>query len=138
MTNGGVQGPIEEYNSFSDNVNISSSINSNTYGMGEENFSGYGYSGVGGGSSSSSNTNSNNIGISSSGGGDPFSQPYFDPMTPKNVTALSGKSAYLSCRVRNLGNKTVNTYNKRSGRKMNVSICVNEYISASGAIIANF
>ncbi|XP_075215164.1 zwei Ig domain protein zig-8-like isoform X1 [Lycorma delicatula] len=34
-------------------------------------------------------------------------QPYFDPLTPRNVTALVGKSAYLSCRVRNLGNKTV-------------------------------
>lgn len=33
--------------------------------------------------------------------------PYFDAMTPRNVTALVGKSAYLSCRVRNLGNKTV-------------------------------
>lgn len=112
MTNGGVQGPIEEYNSFSDNVNIStinSKINSNNFGMGEEHFSSYGYSSVGSGiGSSSSNTNSNNIGIGSSrGGGDPFGQPYFDPMTPKNVTALSGKSAYMSCRVRNLRNKTV-------------------------------
>lgn len=34
-------------------------------------------------------------------------EPYFDNMTPRNVTALVGKSAYLSCRVRNLGNKTV-------------------------------
>lgn len=34
-------------------------------------------------------------------------EPYFDASTPKNVTALVGKSAYLNCRVRNLGNKTV-------------------------------
>ncbi|XP_033610161.1 lachesin, partial [Cryptotermes secundus] len=34
-------------------------------------------------------------------------EPYFDTLTPRNVTALVGKSAYLSCRVRNLGNKTV-------------------------------
>ncbi|XP_018566536.1 zwei Ig domain protein zig-8-like isoform X2 [Anoplophora glabripennis] len=34
-------------------------------------------------------------------------EPYFDTMTPRNVTALVGKSAYLGCRVRNLGNKTV-------------------------------
>lgn len=34
-------------------------------------------------------------------------EPYFDPMTPRNVTALVGKSAYLTCRVRNLANKTV-------------------------------
>lgn len=33
--------------------------------------------------------------------------PNFDPSTKKNVTALVGKSAYLNCRVRNLGNKTV-------------------------------
>ncbi|XP_065165221.1 protein sidekick-like isoform X2 [Atheta coriaria] len=34
-------------------------------------------------------------------------EPQFDTMIPRNVTALVGKSAYLSCRVRNLGNKTV-------------------------------
>ncbi|BFF97531.1 uncharacterized protein DMAD_05922 [Drosophila madeirensis] len=34
-------------------------------------------------------------------------EPYFDPSTPRNVTALMGKNAYLSCRVRNLANKTV-------------------------------
>lgn len=33
--------------------------------------------------------------------------PHFDIMMPKNVTALVGKSAYLTCRVRNLGNRTV-------------------------------
>lgn len=36
-----------------------------------------------------------------------WQDPYFDIMMPKNVTALVGKSAYLSCRVRNLGNRTV-------------------------------
>lgn len=36
--------------------------------------------------------------------------PIFDPSTPKNVTALVGKSAYLNCRVRNLANKTVCTW----------------------------
>ncbi|CAO1439875.1 unnamed protein product, partial [Diamesa tonsa] len=34
-------------------------------------------------------------------------ESYFDPVIPTNVTALVGKSAYLSCRVKNLGNKTV-------------------------------
>ncbi|XP_052873304.1 hemicentin-2-like [Anopheles cruzii] len=33
--------------------------------------------------------------------------PFFDDTTPTNVTALVGKSAYLSCRVMNLANKTV-------------------------------
>lgn len=36
-----------------------------------------------------------------------LAEPYFDAMIQKNVTALVGKSAYLSCKVRNLGNKTV-------------------------------
>lgn len=34
-------------------------------------------------------------------------QPYFDAVAPRNVTALVGKSAYLTCKVKNLGNKTV-------------------------------
>ncbi len=33
--------------------------------------------------------------------------PYFDTSASKNVTALVGKTAYLNCRIRNLGNKTV-------------------------------
>uniref|UniRef100_A0AAG5DLS5 Ig-like domain-containing protein n=1 Tax=Anopheles atroparvus TaxID=41427 RepID=A0AAG5DLS5_ANOAO len=36
-----------------------------------------------------------------------WEDPYFDDTTPRNVTALVGKSAYLSCRVKNLANKTV-------------------------------
>lgn len=32
--------------------------------------------------------------------------PYFD-VSARNVTAIAGQSAYLNCRVRNLGNKTV-------------------------------
>ncbi|KAG7311079.1 hypothetical protein JYU34_003941 [Plutella xylostella] len=41
------------------------------------------------------------------GGGAGRLSPSFDAATPRNVTALVGKSAYLSCRVRNLGNRTV-------------------------------
>ncbi|KAK7873645.1 hypothetical protein R5R35_009332 [Gryllus longicercus] len=33
--------------------------------------------------------------------------PYFDASASKNVTALVGKTAYLNCRIRNLGNRTV-------------------------------
>jgi hypothetical protein len=33
--------------------------------------------------------------------------PHFDKLASKNVTALLGKTAYLICRVKNLGNKTV-------------------------------
>lgn len=39
-----------------------------------------------------------------------WNEPYFDISVPNNVTALVGKSAYLSCKVRNLGNKTVSVY----------------------------
>ncbi|XP_055698662.1 lachesin-like isoform X2 [Phlebotomus papatasi] len=42
-----------------------------------------------------------------------YAEPYFDPMTLSNVTALVGKSAYLNCRVRNLGNKTVSWIRQR-------------------------
>lgn len=33
--------------------------------------------------------------------------PYFEVSASRNVTALVGSTAYLNCRVRNLGNKTV-------------------------------
>lgn len=34
--------------------------------------------------------------------------PFFDVSASKNVTALVGKTANLNCRIKNLGNKTVN------------------------------
>jgi len=34
-------------------------------------------------------------------------EPYFDASIPRNMTALVAKTAYLSCRVKNLGNRTV-------------------------------
>lgn len=33
--------------------------------------------------------------------------PYFEVSAAKNLTAIAGQSAYLNCRVRNLGNRTV-------------------------------
>ena len=39
----------------------------------------------------------------------PTSSPQFDPTHSGNVTALSGKTALLNCRVHNLSNKTVRT-----------------------------
>jgi hypothetical protein len=33
--------------------------------------------------------------------------PFFEKTASKNVTALVGNTAYLNCRVRNLGNRTV-------------------------------
>ncbi|KAG7204702.1 hypothetical protein KM043_005116 [Ampulex compressa] len=49
------------------------------------------------------------------------SGPYFDKSASKNVTALLGKTTYLNCRVKNLGNKTgnptyINTRSKRWAR----------------------
>ncbi|KAI5722695.1 hypothetical protein M8J76_012198 [Diaphorina citri] len=37
----------------------------------------------------------------------PTKGPYIDRQASKNVTALLGKTAYLICKVRNLGNKTI-------------------------------
>lgn len=39
--------------------------------------------------------------------------PYFDSETPLNVTAQLGKTAYLHCQVRHLGNKTVSWFRHR-------------------------
>ena len=33
--------------------------------------------------------------------------PHFDFSGSKNITALVGKTAYMSCRVKSIGNKTV-------------------------------
>lgn len=40
------------------------------------------------------------------------SGPYFDKAASKNVTALLGKTAYLNCKVKNLGNKSVSVESK--------------------------
>uniref|UniRef100_A0A1B0D0D6 Immunoglobulin domain-containing protein n=1 Tax=Phlebotomus papatasi TaxID=29031 RepID=A0A1B0D0D6_PHLPP len=51
--------------------------------------------------SSSSGGAKNNIDVDEQKSG-----PYVDKAASKNVTALLGKTAYLNCRVKNLGNKT--------------------------------
>lgn len=45
--------------------------------------------------------------LDSSAGAKTKLEPSFDLSTATNVTALVGKSAYLTCRVHNLGDKTV-------------------------------
>lgn len=53
-------------------------------------------------------TMSKNTTIEDPGGGDESQfGPYIAKSASKNVTALLGKTAYLNCRVKNLGNKTV-------------------------------
>lgn len=37
----------------------------------------------------------------------PFSQPYFDNSTRRETTTTVGQTAYLHCRVRNLGDRAV-------------------------------
>jgi hypothetical protein len=39
----------------------------------------------------------------------PGTGPHFDTSIPNNLTGLVGKTAYLNCRVKNLGNRTVST-----------------------------
>ncbi|KAK2718505.1 hypothetical protein QYM36_005739 [Artemia franciscana] len=36
-------------------------------------------------------------------------QPVFDPRSHRNITALAGQSAYLECRVFNLGGRAVSS-----------------------------
>ncbi|XP_011291652.2 protein sidekick-like [Musca domestica] len=50
----------------------------------------------------------------------PWIEPYVDPTTPRNVTALMGKTAYLNCRVINLGNKTVSWIRHRDSHILTV------------------
>ncbi|BES91181.1 Immunoglobulin V-set domain [Nesidiocoris tenuis] len=48
-------------------------------------------------------------------------EPYFDTSAPQNVSALIGKSAYLTCRVRNIGNRTVSWVRHRDIHILTVS-----------------
>ncbi|KAF4524985.1 hypothetical protein B566_EDAN011913 [Ephemera danica] len=36
-------------------------------------------------------------------------RPYFDDVSPRNVTAVVGQSAVLNCRVKHVGDRTVST-----------------------------
>ncbi|XP_026673022.1 uncharacterized protein LOC108629210 [Ceratina calcarata] len=47
--------------------------------------------------------------------------PYFDLSNSKNVTTILGKTTYLNCRVKNLGNKTVVVYAKANHMTLQVS-----------------
>lgn len=51
--------------------------------------------------------------------------PYFEKTVSKNVTALVGKSAYLNCRVRNVGNRTVSVLVVHNDNKW----CLDEIVS---------
>ncbi|KAL7305740.1 hypothetical protein TKK_0001991 [Trichogramma kaykai] len=55
------------------------------------------------------------------------SGPYFDKSASKNVTALLGKTTYLNCRVKNLGNKTQLGKRKQLSPKCSSLIRYGEY-----------
>lgn len=110
MANGGVGGPIEGYNSLNEQDAGTSIAAAQTMAAATLSSS----------SLTTRTTTASSAMLSSSYldsnypnpiqynlGGNKWLEPYFDAATPKNVTALVGKSAYLNCRVRNLGNKTV-------------------------------
>lgn len=52
----------------------------------------------------------------------PFSQPYFDNSTKREVVTTVGQSAYLHCRVRNLGDRAVSWIRKRDLHILTVGI----------------
>ncbi|XP_047004893.1 limbic system-associated membrane protein-like [Schistocerca americana] len=52
----------------------------------------------------------------------PFSQPYFDNNTRRETTTTVGQSAYLHCRVRNLGDRAVSWIRKRDLHILTVGI----------------
>ncbi|KAF7385620.1 hypothetical protein HZH68_014050 [Vespula germanica] len=52
----------------------------------------------------------------------PFSQPYFDNTTKRETTTTVGQTAYLYCRVRNLGDRAVSWIRKRDLHILTVGI----------------
>ncbi|XP_046400610.1 hemicentin-1-like isoform X2 [Ischnura elegans] len=52
----------------------------------------------------------------------PFSQPYFDNSTKREMTTTVGQTAYLHCRVRNLGDRAVSWIRKRDLHILTVGI----------------
>jgi hypothetical protein len=61
--------------------------------------------------------------------------PYFEQTSAKNITAIAGHTAYLNCRVRNLGNKTVSYdflspmwHNKRKLLLKDTHFCTISYL----------
>ncbi|KAG7203592.1 hypothetical protein KM043_013634 [Ampulex compressa] len=49
-----------------------------------------------------------------------YTGPYFDSNTPTNITAQLGTHAYLPCKVRQLGNKSVSWVRKRDSHILSV------------------
>ncbi|XP_077290165.1 lachesin-like isoform X2 [Arctopsyche grandis] len=49
-----------------------------------------------------------------------YTGPYFDPTTPTNITAQLGTHAYLPCKVKQLGNKSVSWIRRRDAHILTV------------------
>lgn len=49
-----------------------------------------------------------------------YTGPYFDPSTPINITTQLGTHAYLPCKVKQLGNKSVSWIRKRDAHILTV------------------
>ena len=66
--------------------------------------------GVSGGSSSSgssSGSSSSSGGSANSNGAINYNRPYFDDISPRNVTSIVDETVVLKCRVKNKGDRTV-------------------------------
>lgn len=49
-----------------------------------------------------------------------YTGPYFDTSTPKNITTQLGTTAYLPCKVKQLGNKSVSWIRRRDAHILTV------------------
>ncbi|XP_019759353.1 hemicentin-2 isoform X2 [Dendroctonus ponderosae] len=49
-----------------------------------------------------------------------YTGPYFDPSAPTNITTQLGTHAYMPCKVKQLGNKSVSWIRKRDGHILTV------------------
>lgn len=64
----------------------------------------------------------------------PEMKPSFDTAMSSNVTGLAGEIVQLTCRVNNLGNKTVSVFNRlffSSLRYQFFLICVNDHLAGN-------
>jgi hypothetical protein len=50
-------------------------------------------------------------------------RPYFDDVSPRNVTVVVGQPALLKCRVRHIGNRTVSTASSLTKNNWLVNLC---------------
>ncbi|ODN01467.1 Titin [Orchesella cincta] len=65
----------------------------------------------------------------------PFSKPYFENSTKREVTTTVGQVAYLHCRVRNLGDRAVSWIRKRDLHILTVGILT--YTISQAEILGN-